>query len=107
MKACICKTADEMAVMLDGLEMGMCLDIGHANTMGQIPELMKMAPRFVNMHVHDNMGETDQHLPLGNGNIDFAVLRNLKYRRNHIIEASTTDMKSALASKLYLQKVLD
>jgi sugar phosphate isomerase/epimerase len=107
MKACICKTADEMAMMLDGLEMGMCLDIGHANTTGQIPELVKMERKFVNMHVHDNEGQVDQHMELGKGGIDFTVLRGLKYRRNHIIEASATDMRSAVASKLYLQKILE
>lgn len=107
MKACTCKTADEMTEMLDGLEMGICFDIGHANTMDQIPELIKMAPKFVNMHIHDNMGETDQHMELGKGNIDFSVLHDLMYRRNHIIEASNPDMKSAVASKLYLQKILE
>jgi sugar phosphate isomerase/epimerase len=107
MKGTICRTADEMTEMLDGLEMGMCFDIGHANTARQIPELMNLKKRFVNMHVHDNEGKTDQHLDLGRGNIDFTSLRGLKYSGNHIIEANAPDMKSAVASKLFLQRILE
>jgi sugar phosphate isomerase/epimerase len=106
MKACICKTAAEMEKMLEGLDMGMCLDIGHANTTHQVRELLGLGARFVNIHVHDNDGTGDQHLPLGKGNIDFGVLRNPDYRGNHIIEASAPDMAETLESKRHLQRIL-
>ena len=106
MKACICQTAREMEQMLQDIEMGMCLDIGHANTTNQIPELLKLQKRFVNMHVHDNLGKGDQHLPPGKGNIDFSVLKGLEYRGNHIIEASTDDMNVAVESKTFFQNLL-
>ncbi len=106
MKACICKTAVEMREMLDDIDMGMCFDIGHANTTGQIPELLEMAKDFGNIHVHDNDGTGDQHRPLGKGNIDFSVLKRISYWRNHIIEAATADMEEALAGKLYLQAIV-
>ena len=97
----------EMERMLDGLEMGMCFDIGHANTTGQIGAMLALEARFVNMHVHDNDGTGDQHLGLGYGNIDFSVLRLLKYRGNHILEAATPDIEAALASRRTLQDVVE
>jgi sugar phosphate isomerase/epimerase len=106
MKACLCKTAAEMRDMMDGLDMGMCFDIGHANTTGQIAELLEMAGDFANMHVHDNDGSGDQHLPLGKGNIDFSVLSRISYRGNHIIEAADPDIDDALASKNFLHGIL-
>ncbi len=106
MKACICQTAGEMAEMLEGLDMGMCFDIGHANTTGQTEELMALAPRFLNIHVHDNDGTGDQHRPLGTGNIDFTVLKRIAYRGNHVIEAATPDTEQALASKRILQDIV-
>jgi len=106
MKACICQTPGEIAEMLDGLNMGMCLDVGHANTTGNIREMLGLAPRFGNMHVHDNDGTGDQHLELGKGNIDFGALRGIEYSGNHVIEAATPDMASALASKRLLGRIL-
>lgn len=107
MKACICKTADEMENMLEGLEMGMCFDIGHANTMKQIPDLLKLQKRFLNMHVHDNLGQNDQHLQPGKGNIDFGVLKGLNYRGNHVIEAATADMAEAVVSRNFFLELLE
>jgi sugar phosphate isomerase/epimerase len=106
MKACICQTAAEMRDMLDGLDMGMCFDIGHANTTGQIPELLEMAKDFANIHVHDNDGAYDQHRPLGKGNIDFSALKHISYWGNHIIEAADPGIDDALASKNFLQGII-
>ena len=107
MKGTICQTAAELERMLEGLDMGICLDIGHANISGQIGEMLGLESRFVNMHVHDNVGgPTDQHLALGEGNIDFTLLRGLGYRGNHVIEANNANMEEAAASKRFLEDVL-
>ncbi|MBU4032865.1 MAG: sugar phosphate isomerase/epimerase [Candidatus Thermoplasmatota archaeon] len=108
MYATILHTAKEMEEMLEGLEMGMCFDIGHANISHQIDDLLAMEKRFINMHVHDNVGgPKDQHLAIGTGKIDFSVLGKLTYRGNHIIEVKSTDMAEAVTSKRYLERVLD
>lgn len=52
------------------------LDIGHAHIAGRLQELLSLQPSVY--HFHDNMGEEDQHLRLGQGNIDLAgVLRKM------------------------------
>lgn len=97
------RTADEMAELLDGTDMKVCFDIGHANTTGQIDEIIdRLGDRIIHMHVHDNDGTSDQHLTVGDGSIDFAAhLGKLSgYRGLHIIESksleSAVDSKSAL-----------
>ena len=107
MNATTCQTAGEMEKMMDGLDIGMCFDIGHAHTTGQMSELMALKDRFINVHVHDNLGDRDAHLSLGNGAVDLSVLRELgDYGGNFIIEAKTTNIEEALASKQYLENVL-
>jgi sugar phosphate isomerase/epimerase len=36
-----------------------------------------LGARLMEIHLHDNHGEADEHLPLGQGDIDFASLFSL------------------------------
>ena len=93
---------------MEGLNIGMCFDIGHAHTTDQMSEMMVLKDKFINVHVHDNLGDKDAHLPLGQGTIDFSVLRELtNYKGNFIIEAKRPDIEEAVASKLFLEKILE
>ncbi len=52
----------------------LCLDVGHANLFSKLPLadwIEKMGSRLVHLHIHDNLGRLDEHLPLGKGNIQF------------------------------------
>jgi sugar phosphate isomerase/epimerase len=106
MSFAICKTADEMENMLDGLELDMCFDVGHANTTGQLEEMRRLRPLFRNLHLHDNHGHRDEHLTLGHGNIDFArVLAGLEgYAYDYVIESNSVE--SAVQSKAFLEGLL-
>jgi len=56
---------------------GFCLDVGHAHAFsGLAPRawVQRLGPRIVHLHVHDNSGDDDRHLPPGEGSIDFAQL---------------------------------
>jgi sugar phosphate isomerase/epimerase len=56
---------------------GHCFDIGHWNVFSDtvlIDWLERMAPWLQHLHLHDNGGQQDEHLPIGQGSIDFAVL---------------------------------
>jgi len=51
-------------------ELGLVLDVGHANVMGRLYDFLK-SDRIVHAHIHDNSGENDEHARLGSGEIDF------------------------------------
>jgi sugar phosphate isomerase/epimerase len=56
---------------------GYCLDAGHGNlfSKGAITQwLDSLGSHLVEMHLHDNNQAADEHLPLGEGNIDFAAI---------------------------------
>ena len=56
-----------------------CLDIGHANITS--PDWLNNLKNYVDMvvdfHVHDNRGKIDEHLPPGEGSIDFEKFLSL------------------------------
>jgi endonuclease IV len=58
---------------------GVCLDLGHANMTVGIPEaIATLGKRIVSLHVHDNHGLKDEHLWPGDGTIDWkATTKNL------------------------------
>ena len=57
---------------VDRKNAGMTLDLGHANTMGLVDEFLeKCLDKVSHMHIHDNHGARDEHLPLGQGSIDW------------------------------------
>ncbi|MFQ6105788.1 MAG: sugar phosphate isomerase/epimerase family protein, partial [Candidatus Hydrothermarchaeaceae archaeon] len=56
---------------IDGL-MGITLDVGHANTVGDVCSFIReLHPWLKNVHLHDNMGREDNHLAIGEGKINF------------------------------------
>lgn len=53
---------------------GALLDVGHARLAGWDLDaaLRDLAPRMIAVHLHDNNGRSDQHLPIGQGLTDWA-----------------------------------
>ena len=56
----------------EALGISLTFDVGHANTNGNLDTFCKVIlPRAAHMHIHDNHGKYDEHLPLGKGSIDW------------------------------------
>jgi len=70
------KATDLLNVVNSVRDLGIVLDVGHANAAGYNPSsYFKRVKNFViNMHIHDNNGEYDQHNLIGKGNINFQSL---------------------------------
>lgn len=88
----LCRTPSEIFGMVEGVDrenIGMTFDIGHANTMKNVPGFLKEKAKFTHVHVHDNHGIKDEHLQVGTGTIDWdKALRELKdYKGMMVIEA--------------------
>jgi len=67
---------------LQNENVGFCLDTGHQSAFSRTPLgswLSKLGKNLAQVHLHDNLGDQDQHLALGHGRIDFSILfRHLK-----------------------------
>lgn len=62
---------DRLAEIIEGVEIGVTFDVGHLNTttrdFDRFIELF--GGRIVHIHLHDNSGERDEHLPVGDGTV--------------------------------------
>jgi len=80
--------------------MGMVLDVAHANLQGEVAEFMRrFGGRVRHVHVSDNDGESDQHLPIGDGGIDWGGVMNMLRRGGFsgwVVVESYSDMQRSL-----------
>jgi len=93
------QTADVLVSLLDEVNSPVllaCLDTGHGNVNGNNLELVtKLGPRLKHLHVHDNHGNRDEHLPMGWGSMDFSFLAPMFDWFDGIVVAELTWAKSA------------
>lgn len=73
-------------------DIGLALDTGHANLIGQVESfLTKFPDKIVHVHAHDNHGEYDRHLGVGYGNINWdkvaGLLKRARYDKVVIVES--------------------
>lgn len=102
-----CTQASELLEVIEGTDLGICFDMGHANTAGQIDEMLALVDKFRNVHLHNNDGDWDQHNKLNDGSADLTkVVKALKshYKGSLIIES--TDLESGAESRRILEKML-
>jgi len=72
-------------------DVGIVLDTGHSNLEGQTEAfLKKLTEKIVQIHISDNMGEDDQHLGVGFGNINWnqfsKILHEINFKKTIMIE---------------------
>jgi len=90
-------------------DIGLVLDVGHANLNGQIEHFLKtFAERIVHVHAADNDGKGDQHLGIGHGTIDWNRVANLmkkaRYDKVVIVESMEHVGESVQKLKQLLQR---
>lgn len=108
MKWLIFRDVAEVLKCIEGTGLGVCFDAGHAHTAGNVDEWLRVAPRFIIVHLHDNLGERDEHLVLGEGTVPLAkILKALHgvYRGNYVIESN--DLPQGVRSRDILRNMLD
>jgi fructoselysine 3-epimerase len=106
-------TAEELAEIFKKVNspiLGFSLNVAHANLLkgGVPPFLRALADKLGNVQISDNNGITDDHLPIGEGTVDFvALMRQLK-RMNYQGTLSLSVAKDrVLECRDRLQKILD
>ena len=59
---------------LEDLELGICVDVGHAHVMGDVNDAIETCSGHIfTTHLHDNRGKSDDHLAPGQGSIDWGA----------------------------------
>lgn len=94
-------SADELQVLFDSVPgLGFTLDVGHAfmgvGNMDHVRVLIeRFKDRLMHVHLHDNFGVRDDHLPLGAGRMDYVCvvdeLKKAGYDGNVTLEIHSTD----------------
>lgn len=100
----LCSEPEDIEYLTNEVGLDFCLDIGHAYIADSLEEFLNFSP--VNVHIHDNEGDKDLHLPLGEGEINLKrVLRSLKnFKGNYVIEGR--NMEDLLESRDYLKRLI-
>lgn len=65
--------------------LGYCLDAGHGHLFSEVPIvewIQVLGSRLLEIHLHDNHGKADEHLPLGWGSIDFPAIFSALKEKN-------------------------
>jgi len=76
---------------LDSEWFGHCFDIGHWHLFGRRPMqewLESIGHKLYHLHLHDNHGRADEHLPVGSGTIDFSPLQSFLAKVSHPLSAT-------------------
>lgn len=89
---------------LEGLDLGICLDVGHAHLMGDLSDAIEICSgHILSTHLHDNGGRSDDHLVAGEGTIDWAAtlmgLQKVGYDGPWMFEIANTSTARAVLEK--------
>lgn len=97
-------------------KMGFVLDVGHANLYGTNGEGITKAAdelggKLAHVHVHDNKGLEDEHLPVGAGYINWkktlGKLKSTGYDKTITLEIHSQDREYIRISKEKIEKMWD
>jgi len=111
-KASICCELSELKKVFSELEQadaGLTLDIGHANTCGDvISYIRELSEHIEHFHFHDNSKIMDDHRAIGDGSIDYkavlAEIKKIKYKK--IISIEVAEENSIPKSKENIEKLI-
>lgn len=99
-------TAAQLCGIADALGCGVCWDVGHAHLGGQEQgaAIALLGKRLKTVHLHDNNGKGDQHLPPYLGTIDWPglvrALREADYQGDFNFEVGAVRLPKAMRPDL-------
>ncbi|NPV61719.1 MAG: sugar phosphate isomerase/epimerase [Methanotrichaceae archaeon] len=96
MPALLGRQPEEIVGILETVDrdnVGFIFDVGHANTNGNVERFLELKELMVHAHIHDNHGQRDEHLPVGNGTVpwDRVVAALDGYRGRMVTESRSLE----------------
>ncbi len=106
-----------LGLLLDALppgRVGFCFDTGHFNAFAGTSLdawLDKLGHRLIEIHLHDNQGDLDEHLPVGEGSFPFvklfSILRERKLNPILTVEAHSEQNLAKTLANIKALGILD
>lgn len=100
------RTPEEVRTILEEVDsphLKVTFDIGHANTTGDVRQFLTLKEHIVTVHVHDNTGNQDDHLALGDGTVNTNIIKELS---KTLLVIETYTFKDAVKSLDVLKTLL-
>lgn len=102
----LCQYPEEILGLIEGIEgIGLTIDFGHAHTIGKVDAFRKYLNCASHIHIHDNMGKSDEHLPIGTGTINWSRLSSdLLHHYNGVIVVEGRSIPEAKESYAQIKR---
>jgi len=99
----------QLLEQLDPKHIGYCLDVGHLASFGKYPldKWLNATGKYIGqLHLHDNHGDHDSHLGMGEGGINFDLLfEHIKHMTEKpVITLEPHEKEDFIASLAYLEQ---
>lgn len=100
-------TSKQVGKFLKEVNVDLTFDVGHAGVSGEIYKFIdQFKTKIVHVHVHENRGKSDAHLPVGSGNVDWMkILKSLNDMNLPLVVENLT-LKDSVKSIINLRKML-
>lgn len=97
--------ARELSRLLSGTGIRICFDVSHACLQHQLDQFLELRDMIGAVHLSDNDGSSDTHLPVGSGKIDYLDILNEieKLELPVVIEAQS--IEDAIKGKEYIESL--
>jgi len=114
-KGCLTPGADELCRFVQDVgrdNLGVVFDIGHSHLLGEKAddEVYHYGELLKHLHLHDNHGTVDEHLPIGEGNIDFPpflkTLIKVNYHGLYMMEIAHATPEKLEKSRAHLLEMM-
>jgi sugar phosphate isomerase/epimerase len=95
---------------MDSNNFGICFDTGHLNIFSNVKLedwTSALNPYIIELHLHDNDGKADQHLPVGEGSFDFGKFFGLILNRDCLYTVEAHSPENVIKSLGNLRKFTD
>ena len=98
------KTRQAIEYLINETDLKLTFDTGHWKLKSSHGLFLQHFDRVANIHLHDNRGDYDTHLPLGEGDLDLSVIPFDKY--SGYVTLELRDEKAIVKSKEFLENYL-
>lgn len=108
-----CKSLNRLLDDVGAENLKIVFDIGHCHHIGHdvAENVLEAGKRLYHLHLHDNWGELDEHLPVGEGNIDYEAfvkaLFTVAYQGLYMMELFCCTPENLTASRERLLRWLN